>query len=99
MNIQHVQTVVEQLFPACSPQIERVTMGVSTYVYRILARNMTWYLRVLPEEGANFVPEAEVHTRLRHMQARVPEVLFVEPYNECYVQTSIGSSIARFPLT
>jgi Ser/Thr protein kinase RdoA (MazF antagonist) len=77
-----VQTVVAQLFPACSPQIERAAVGVSTYVYRIFARNTTWYLRVLPEEGASFAPEAEVHTRLRQMQVRVPEVIFVEPYNE-----------------
>lgn len=82
MNIQHVQTVVAQLFPACSPQIERVAVGVSTYVYRIFARNMTWYLRVLPEEDASFAPEAEVHARLRQMQVRVPEIVFVEPYNE-----------------
>ncbi|GHO97989.1 hypothetical protein KSF_080370 [Reticulibacter mediterranei] len=81
-DMQHVRTVVEQLFSSSSPQIERVAVGVSTYVYRILARNTTWYLRVLPEEGASFVPEAEVHTQLRQMQVRVPEVIFVEPYNE-----------------
>jgi aminoglycoside phosphotransferase (APT) family kinase protein len=80
--MHHVQAVVEQLFPVCSPQIERVTMGVSTYVYRVFARNTTWYLRVLPEEGASFAPEAEVHTRLRHMQVKVPAVLFVESCNE-----------------
>jgi aminoglycoside phosphotransferase (APT) family kinase protein len=81
-NMQHVQTVVAQLFPACSPQIERVAVGVSTYVYRIFARKTTWYLRVLPEEGASFTPEAEVHARLRQAGVRVPEVIFVEPYNE-----------------
>jgi Ser/Thr protein kinase RdoA (MazF antagonist) len=102
-DIQRVRMVVKQLFPACSPQIERVAIGVSTYVYRILVRNTIRYLRVLPEEGASFVPEAEVHTRLRQMQVRVPEIIFVEPYNEL-LQRSImltteipGQSLAQSP--
>jgi aminoglycoside phosphotransferase (APT) family kinase protein len=101
ISMQNVRTVVGQLFPACSPQIERIAVGVSTYVYRILAHNTTWYLRVLPEEEASFVPEAEVHTRLRQMGVRVPEIIFVEPYNEL-LQRSImltteipGQSLAQ----
>jgi Ser/Thr protein kinase RdoA (MazF antagonist) len=62
--------------------MERVTEGVSTYVYRITFPHETFYLRVLPEEGASFAPEVTVHTQLRQMQVKVPEVIYFEHYNE-----------------
>lgn len=81
-SIEHIQTIVNRIFPSISPHIERVTQGVSTYVYRLTTHNNTWYLRILPEENASFAPEAMVHARLRHMQVRVPEVIYLEPYND-----------------
>ncbi len=79
---KRVQAVVRCIFPSLPTYIERVSEGVSTYVYRITSDHDNWYLRILPEEGASFVPEAMVHARLREMQVRVPEVIYVEPYNE-----------------
>lgn len=61
--------------------VERVTEGVSTYVYRITCPSQIFYLRILPEEGASFSPEVTVHTRLRQMQVKVPEVIHFEHYN------------------
>jgi aminoglycoside phosphotransferase (APT) family kinase protein len=62
--------------------VEWVTEGVSTYVYRITFPHETFYLRVLPEEGASFSPEVTVHTQLGQMQIKVPEVIHFEHYNE-----------------
>jgi aminoglycoside phosphotransferase (APT) family kinase protein len=42
----------------------------------------SFYLRVLPEEGASFSPEVTVHTQLRQMQVKVAEVIYFEHYNE-----------------
>src|SRR5436309_993659 len=81
-SMDRVQTVVGRIFPTTSVQIERITEGVSTDVYRLKAYTNTWYLRVLPEEGASFAPEAAVHARLRQMQVRVPEVIYLEPHND-----------------
>jgi aminoglycoside phosphotransferase (APT) family kinase protein len=73
---------VSRIFPSIFTHVERVSEGVSTYVYRITSDHETWYLRVLPEEEANFAPEVMVHTQLREMQVKVPEVIYVEPYND-----------------
>jgi hypothetical protein len=53
-SIEQVQTIVSRIFPSTLPHIERVTEGVSTYVYRLTTPCNTCYLRVLPEEGASF---------------------------------------------
>lgn len=58
--------------------MERVTHGVSTWVYRIAHGETTAYLRVLPEAGASFAPEVLVHWRLRALGVRVPEVIYFE---------------------
>ena len=60
--------------------IERVAEGGSTAVYRITQRDSVTYLRVLPEQGASFVPEAEVHRVLLARGLHVPRILYVEPY-------------------
>src|SRR5579884_2731582 len=76
---QHLEVLVRHIFPAGPSSVERVLEGVSTYVYRVFYQRETFYLRILPEVGANFAPEAVVHTRLRQLQVRVPEVVYVEP--------------------
>ncbi len=68
--------------------MERVREGVSTRVYRIRRDDEVFYLRVLPEEGASFAPEARVHQILRERNAKVPEVVYFEHYNE-----AIGRSV------
>lgn len=60
-------------------QTERVEHGVSTTVYRVRVAGELFYLRILPEHGASFEPEAEVHRLLRQLGANVPEILFVDP--------------------
>lgn len=74
--------MVKGIFPQAPARVERVTEGGSTYVYRIFFPHETFYLRVLPEEGASFSPEVTVHKRLRQMQIKVPEVIYFEHYNE-----------------
>lgn len=78
----HLATVVKQIFPSAPTLVERVPEGVSTYVYRISFPEETFYLRVLPEEGASFGPEAMVHAHLRQLEVKVPEVIFLDPWNE-----------------
>lgn len=77
-----MQTLVKEIFPRNPLKIERVTEGVSTYVYRIVFPQETFYLRVLPEAEASFYPEVAVHKQLREMGVKVPEVLHFEPRNE-----------------
>jgi aminoglycoside phosphotransferase (APT) family kinase protein len=77
-----IQAVVKQIFAHDSIRVERVAEGVSTWVYRLTFPQETWYLRVLPEEGASFAPEATVHTRLRQMQVKVPDIIHFEHCND-----------------
>lgn len=60
------------------PCVERVREGVSTEVYRIYGDGPTLYLRVLPEVGADFGPEALVHRLLLARGAKVPEVVYLD---------------------
>ncbi|MCA1667294.1 MAG: aminoglycoside phosphotransferase family protein [Thermomicrobia bacterium] len=62
--------------------VTRVMAGISTFVYRIERGAETFYLRVLPEAGESFAPEAAAHRLLRACGVTVPEVLFVAPYDE-----------------
>lgn len=76
-----IEAVVATLFPSTSLVIERVAEGVSTWVYRILSQNETFYLRILPEDGASFAPEVAAHTLLRRKQVKVPEIIHFEHCN------------------
>jgi aminoglycoside phosphotransferase (APT) family kinase protein len=82
VNPQNVEAVVKQLFPAEDTQAERVLSGISTYVYRISSQSQTYYLRILPEEGASLTPEIAVLTWLRQNNINVPAVIYFEEYNE-----------------
>lgn len=62
--------------------VVRMEAGMSTSVYRIRRAEEVFYLRVLPEAGASFAPEALAHRLLREQQARVPEVVYYELYDE-----------------
>lgn len=82
-DIRLIEQVVASIFPRSSPiAVERVEEGVSTCVYKIRYAGEIFYLRVLPEKGASFVPEALVHQLLRDRQVKVPEVLYFEHRNE-----------------
>jgi hypothetical protein len=88
LDMEIIQEIVHRIFPISHVQIERVTEGVSTIVYRVITQSEIFYLRILPEENASFAPEAAVHTRLRQMHVKVPEVIFFEHVNDL-VQRSV----------
>ncbi len=81
-DINAIRDLATHVFPrAASLAVERVTEGVSTRVYRIRRVGEIFYLRVLPEVGASFAPEAYAHTLLRARGVKVPEVIYVEHCN------------------
>jgi len=81
-NLAAIRDIATHIFPRTAPlTVERVTEGLSTRVYRIHRAGETFYLRVLPEVGASFAPEAYAHTLLRARGVKVPEVIYVERYN------------------
>lgn len=82
VDMQDIEKMVEKIFSQDPTKVERMAEGVSTYVYRITFPHETFYLRVLPEEGASFAPEVAVHTHLCQMHIKVPEVIYFEHLNE-----------------
>jgi len=98
-NIRQIETVVRRIFPSTSLVVERVVEGVSTFVYRMTSRDETFYLRVLPEEGASFAPEVAAHTLLRQRQVNVPEVIYFEQCNDLLQRSiMVTSAIKGQPL-
>jgi len=84
-----IEALTAHIFPErASLTVERVPDGVSTFVYRIRRGSQTLYLRVLPETDAGFAAEAYAHRVLRARGVRVPEVVYVEHYNDI-VQRSV----------
>jgi hypothetical protein len=63
--------------------------GVSTQVYRLVRGPETFYLRLAEETDENLETDAELHRRLLALGVRVPQVVFVEPFDE-----AIGTSVA-----
>ncbi|MFL5694355.1 MAG: phosphotransferase family protein [Ktedonobacteraceae bacterium] len=82
VDMRLIEILVSRVFPPAPTSVERVMEGVSTYVYRITYQHETFYLRLLPEEGASFAPEVAVHNRLRQMQVKVPDVIYFEDQHE-----------------
>jgi aminoglycoside phosphotransferase (APT) family kinase protein len=80
-EISIIYQLVTRIFPTSPLLVERVAEGVSTHVYQIVFQRETFYLRILPEEGASFAPEVAVHARLRQMQVKVPEIIY---FDHCF---------------
>ena len=81
-DLRAVRALVARIFPGVArPVMERVEEGVSTHVYRIGRGGVRFYLRVWPEPGEGFAPEARVHALLRERGVRVPEVVYFEHDN------------------
>ena len=76
-----VNELINRIFPTWPLRVERVAEGVSTHVYRIVFQRETFYLRILPEEGASVAPEVVAHRLLRRLQVKVPEVIY---FDHCY---------------
>ncbi|HEX4204199.1 MAG TPA: aminoglycoside phosphotransferase family protein [Ktedonobacteraceae bacterium] len=81
-DMRRIEEVVGRIFSFGLLAIERVVEGVSTYVYRIISGHEIFYLRVLPEEGASFAPEAVVHAQLGQRLVKVPEIIYFESCND-----------------
>jgi aminoglycoside phosphotransferase (APT) family kinase protein len=79
---RQIEQAARRFFSADDLSVEPVMSGISTYVYRIISRRQTYYLRVLPETGASFAPEIAVLTLLRQNHVSVPEVIYFEEYND-----------------
>lgn len=97
-----IRGVVRRVLGGAAPlSVERVAEGVSTYVYRIRRLGDIFYLRLLPEEGASFAPEALVHALLRERGVSAPEVVYCD-HRDAALQRSImvtteikGCSVSR----
>lgn len=59
--------------------VEPVDRGISTFVYGVQRGREDFYLRVLPEIGDSFAPEAHVHRLLLRLGARVADIVHCEP--------------------
>lgn len=78
-DIGRIAAVAARALGAGRPvAVERVTEGGSTYVYRVRRQGEVFYLRVLPEQGRSFAPEALAHAQLRRLGVKVPEALYFE---------------------
>ena len=81
-DVDAIKNLAAHIFPRTAPlAVERVREGVSTRVYRIRRADEIFYLRVLPEVGASFAPEAYAHTLLRARGVKAPEVIYIENCN------------------
>ncbi len=81
-DVDAIKNLAAHIFPRTAPlAVERVREGVSTRVYRIRRADEIFYLRVLPEMGASFAPEAYAHTLLRARGVKTPEVMYIENCN------------------
>jgi hypothetical protein len=98
--MERVKAIISSIFHLSPRDIERVTEGVSTHVYRIIFEHETFYLRVLPEEGVSFAPEVTVHERLRQMHIKVPEIIYFEAHNELFQRSiMVTTEIRGLPIS
>lgn len=71
-----LRPLVARFFGSSRPvAIEPVAEGVSTFVYRVERGDERFYLRVLPEIGDSFAPEAHAHALLRQRGVSLPEIV------------------------
>jgi len=69
-------------------ELERVTKGSSTYVFRMSVEHQTYYLRILPELDISFEAEVNALRLLKSKGVNVPNVIHYERSND-----SIGLSL------
>ncbi len=100
-DLRAVHRLATAYFPrGAAPQIERAAGGGSTFVYRIMRGDECFYLRVLPEIGDSFAPEARAHALLRQMGVSVPDVLAYEHrHAELGLSVMLTTEIAGEPLS
>nr|BBH87558.1 hypothetical protein KTC_23090 [Thermosporothrix sp. COM3] len=77
-----IEAVVQRVLPGPVSRIEAATGGSSTLVYRIVSGHETYYLRFLPDPDDTFAAEYAIHTRLRQLDVRVPDIIYYAPFDE-----------------
>src|SRR5512146_358093 len=84
MNIDApaLRAFVARVFPGTVDNVERVRSGASTPVYRVRSMTGIFYVRLAETPEASLAPEARVHVLLRERGVRLPEVVFLEPFDE-----------------
>ena len=98
-TLQAIRVVAATALGSGDILVEPVETGVSTFVYRLTRGGETFYLRVLPEVGASFAPEAAAHEMLCRQGVRVPEVLYWEELNpEVERSVMVTTEIKGLPL-
>jgi aminoglycoside phosphotransferase len=105
LDLRVIEALVTRIFShTIRLSVEKMEEGVSTHVYKIYRGNEVFYLRILPEVGASFAPEAHVHTFLREKNVKVPEIVYFEHCNvmlqrSIMVTTEIkGRPISHYPV-
>lgn len=95
-----VTALLKRWLPGHDLQIERARSGGSTEVYRVHSGDDLFWLRLAEESGEDRSVEYHVHTRLRDLGVRVPEVLIFEvaPF-ELDRSASLTTHIRGIPLT
>lgn len=77
-----LEALLRRAFGASTPiTYQRTPDGVSTQVYRLNRGDDCFYLRVAEEQQESLAVEAELHRRLRQRGVRVPEVVYLEPFD------------------
>ena len=83
VDLWALRVVVERALPGSDRAvIARTSEGGSTQVYRIDRGGRTYYLRVGEEREAGLASEALVHGALRARSVRVPEVVYLDEFDE-----------------
>jgi len=82
IDYQAVVHLASRIFGDRRVEVQRSSEGVSTYVYRVHHDESTWYIRVLPEDGASFAPEVAAHQRLSALGVKVPKVIYFDNRDE-----------------
>jgi len=100
LDLERITAAIQPLFSSRPTSIEPASGGTYTSVYRIASSDQIFYLRLLPEAQEHFATEAAVHTQLRRLQIKVPEVIHFERYNEVLQQSfMITTEIKGVPLS
>jgi len=86
-SIALLQQLANEWFGA-GVELERITKGSSTYVFRMFVEHQTYYVRILPEQGVSFEAEVNVLRLLKNNGVNVPNVIHYEQRNN-----SIGLSL------
>ena len=77
-----MEALLHRAFGSSTPvSYQRTPDGVSTQVYRLTRRSDVLYLRVAEEEDESLAVDVELHRELRRQGVRVPEVVYLEPFD------------------